>query len=454
MIIPILASVIAAALLILFLMLVVPRIRKRDAKRSDVEQRIQKKGKSAILKEAQKKLQHDPHNVPALEIMGDIYYKDKNWEKAWTVYKTLYDIATAHVEIDVAKAALRMGVSAYNLKKLDDAAGSLMISVKRDPENFEANLYLGKTFFEQKIYDKSLYCLKKARTLNPESKEIIATIGMCFFNLHKYKECLPFLKKVLDENPDNKEILYDMAVAMAETGMGDKALKVFIHLRPDPVFGANSCLEAGKMHERSKDFKSAVQDYTIGIKLDNVPEQTAIQIRYRCANCLLQMNDISNALAHLKQIQNMKPGYKDVDALVARYSELNQNKNLQTYLMSGTSDFVALSRKLISTYHADAFVKVEDVQVGSECVEVICNVENPKWESKEIFRFYRNQTVIGDIYIREFHSKIRDSKCDKGVCATIGSFSESCHKYIEGRPIDLIEKEALSKLLKKVSVLG
>ena len=31
--------------------------------------------------------------------------------------------------------------------------------------------------------------------------------------------------------------------------------------------------------------------------------------------------------------------------------------------MSGTSDFVALCRKFISTYYKDAFVKVEDVQV-------------------------------------------------------------------------------------------
>ena len=57
------------------------------------------------------------------------------------------------------------------------------------------------------------------------------------------------------------------------------------------------------------------------------------------------------------------------------------------------------------------------------------------------------------MYIREFHGKVRDSKCDKGVCITMGSFSESSHKYIEGRPIDLIEKETLQKLLKKINVL-
>ena len=122
--------------------------------------------------------------------------------------------------------------------------------------------------------------------------------------------------------------------------------------------------------------------------------------------------------------------------------------------MSGTSDFVALCRKFITTYYKDSFVKVEDVQVSSETVEIVCAIENPKWESKQLFRFYRTQNVIGDIYIREFHGKIRDAKCDQGCCVTMGSFSESAHKYTEGRPIDIIEKDELVKILKKINMFN
>lgn len=166
------------------------------------------------------------------------------------------------------------------------------------------------------------------------------------------------------------------------------------------------------------------------------------------------MKEISKALALFKQIQMVKTGYKDVDALVVRYNELNQNKNLQTYLMAGTSDFIALCRRFVSTYHKDCFVKIEDVQVISQSAELVCTVESSKWSTKELFRFYRTQTVIGDIFIREFHTKIRDLKCDNGVCITMGSFSDSSHKYCEGRPIDLIEKDELCKILKKINVFG
>lgn len=455
MIIAILCAVIIAILLVLFLSIVVPKIRHTDSgSNGDINEKLQKKGKSAVIKEAQKRLKHDPRNISALEMLGDVYYQDKDWDKVWQTYRTLYEMSSAHIEINIAKVTLRMGIACYYQKRQEDALNYLMIAMKREPESLDANLYVAKAFLEQKAYDKAFICLKKARSLSPENREVIRMIALCLYEMHKYKEALPFIKKSLEEVPDDKEMLYNMAISMEETGMNDRALKVFMHLRPDPEYGPNSCLEAGKIHERSKDFKAAIQDYAIAMKLPGIPEQISVQIRYRCANDYIAINDITKALTILKQLQVTKPGYKDVDQLVARYSELNQNKNLQVYLMSGTSDFVTLVRKLITSYHSDSFCKIEDVQVYSECVEVICSVENPKWEAKEIFRFYRNQTVIGDMNIREFHSKIRDAKCDKGICITISSFSDSAHKFIEGRPVDLIEKDELCKMLKKITTAG
>ncbi len=452
MIISILIAVIVALLFVSLIVGVKSIKRKEDKK--DVSQKIQKKGKAAILKEAEKKLAHDPHNVSALEMIGDIYYSEKNWEKVWGVYKTLYEISTAHPEIDVAKSTLRMGIAAYYLEKQEDAVSSLMLSIKKAPDNFECNMYLGRALMRSNTFDKAIYCFKKAKVMQPDNNEVNELLGTALFKFSKYRDCLPFLKRVLDENPGNKEVLFEMAVAMTECGMGDKALKVFMHLRPDPNFGAQSCLEAGKMHERVKDYASAVKDYEIALRLTNVPEQILLQIKYRLANTCIAMNDISKGLTYLRQIQAAKPQYKDVDALVSRYSELNQNKNLQTYLMAGTSDFVALCRKFISTYYKDAFVKVEDVQVASESVEIICEIETPKWEARHLFRFYRTQNVIGDINVRDFHSKLRDAKCDNGVCITMGNFSESAHKYIDGRPVDLIEKEELVKILKKINLFN
>ena len=455
MLLPILISVTVAVVLVGLILVLNNAKNKAKGSRADkVASSVQKKGMSAVVKEYEKKLAHDPHNVEALSELGAVYYDDGNWEKVWGIYKTLFDLSSVHTQIDVAEVTRKWGIAGYNLKKIDDAINALMFSVKKQPDSFETNFFLGSALMEKQVYDKASYCFKKCKVIAPENSDVNKQLGTCLFKSQKYRDSLPYLKKALDVEPENKELLFNMAVAMTEAGMGDKALKIFVHLRPDPVFGAQSCLEAGKMHERVKDFQAAITDYEISNKLENVPEQLALQIKYRCANSYIAANNIPKGLVLLKQIQGIHPGYKDVDGLVARYQELNQNQNLQVYLLSGTSDFVALCRKFITAFFKNAFVKIEDVSVAAESIEIICDVENNKWEAKNLFRFYRNQNTIGDIFIREFHAKMRDARCDNGYCVTMGSFSESAHQYAEGRPIDLIEKDALCATLKKINMLN
>ena len=147
MIISILIAVIVALLLV-SLIVGIKSIKRKEEKK-DVSVKIQKKGKSAILKEAEKKLAHDPHNVPSLETIGDIYYSEKNWERVWSVYKTLYDISTAHPEIDMIKTTLRMGAAASSLDKTEDAVSALMLCIKKDPNNFDCNYFLGNPYENQ-----------------------------------------------------------------------------------------------------------------------------------------------------------------------------------------------------------------------------------------------------------------------------------------------------------------
>ena len=195
MVFSVLIAVIVAAVLVVFLMM--SKIVAQKHKNSSLIEKVHKKGKSALVKEAEKKLVKDPHNIPALETIGEIYYQDKNWEKVWGVYKTLYDLSAAHIEIDVAKSTLRMGLSAFYQNRIEDAVNVLMVTIKKDPDNFEANLVLGKVLLQKNIIDKAAYCLKKAKTLMPENNEVNALLGKCLFKMQKYRESLQFIKQAL-----------------------------------------------------------------------------------------------------------------------------------------------------------------------------------------------------------------------------------------------------------------
>jgi restriction endonuclease Mrr len=52
--------------------------------------------------------------------------------------------------------------------------------------------------------------------------------------------------------------------------------------------------------------------------------------------------------------------------------------------------------------------------------------------------------------MRDFHSHLKDAKAGKGICITVGNFSEEAKRFTEARLIDLIEKDRLSAILNNV----
>ncbi len=449
-IVPVLLALIAGAVIFIVLMTFTGKKNKtRGAKTARSS-----KNRGNVIRDCTKKLSHDPHNIRALTELSDLYFSEQDYKKAFPLYESLYGLKAAHPEIDKKTVCLRYGICAELAGKLDEALPALLEAERASPNDFSAMLHIGKVCYARKDYEKAVIYLRKARMLNPDASEINMPLGVSLFQIKKYRDCLPILKRVLDENPGNKEVLFDVAVAMVETGYGAKALKVFMHLRTDPVFGAQACLEAGSIHQKMEQTDKAIQDYEIALKLENVPQDTRLAVCYKVANAYIAMQNISKGLYYLKQIQAVQPNYKDVPTLVQRYAELNQSRNLQLYIMSGPSEFVALCRKFVSGYYSDAFVKIEDVAVTAEGVDITAQVETSKWEAAELFRFFRSTGSVGELYVRDCYSKMRDIKCDRGLCVCAGTFTEEAAKYVEGRPIDLIGKGKLVTILKKLDTAG
>lgn len=408
------------------------------------------KSRAQIIKESSRKLAQDPHNADALMALGDLYYNERAWEKAYPIYETQMNIAPAHKEIDVFKAALRQGICAIKLDKIPESFKGLSAAAQINPNDFEVNYYLGTAFYKNNEFEKAVPRFKKVVVLKPEASGINSPLGLSLYKAKHYRESLPYLKRALDENPENKEALFAMADGMNESGYGEKAIKVFLHLRPDPEFGAKACLAAGMFHLKMGAPDKAIQDFEIGLKHQNAAPDVAIETRYRLANAHFAQKSIGKGIGYLQEIMAVNPQYKDVPQLIARYSELNQNKNLQTYLMASSSDFVSLCRRIVMKYYNKAVAKIADISVTPDNVEILLNVEFMRSEESHIFRFYRTTGAVADLYVREFHARVSEAKADKGVCITAGLFSEEGRKYAEGRPIDLVDKNGLIKILKKI----
>ena len=405
------------------------------------------------IKEANRKLAQNPNDPEALFVIANAFFDEQSWDRAMRTYETLMEqIAAGHKQgVDQFEVYLRYGISARKLNLIDQAFKGFTTARSFRQDNFEVNYELGVLEFERKNYEKAVLLLKQARIQDPESPAVLRYMGHALFRLKKPKEAMIFIRKAIDLAPDDKESLYTLAECYHEANQTEQALRIFNHLRADPVMGPNACLIAGTIHLDTRQYEAAIQDFEIGLKHPNVKADILADLRYKLATTAIKMNEIGKAIPQLKLLQAENPSYKDVNVLLSKYIELNANRNLQTFLMGTSADFVAICRRIVMTYYPKAKVKITNISVNkNEWADILAEIDTPKWSDLIMFRFVRTQGSIGELIVRDFGSHLKEVKAGKGVCITVGQFTEEAKRYTEARLIDLIEKEQLQAMLQRL----
>jgi tetratricopeptide (TPR) repeat protein len=411
------------------------------------------KNKEAVIKTAGKRLAQNPRDPEALSAMGEVYYEEESWDKAFKTYETLIELGGAAEGINEFEANLRYAQSATKLGLSNEAYKGFSAARAHRQDNFEVNYNLGVLEFQRKNYEKAIQLLQSARAMDPENPPTLRYLGHSFFRLKKAKEAMTFIRKAIELAPDDKESLYTLAECYYEANQTDQALKIFGHLRADPNLGASACLISGTINTEQRQYAKAIQDFEIGLKHENIKPDVLIDLRYKLANVYLKQNMIDKAMPLLREIQAFNPSYKVVPLLIGKYQELNANKNLQIFLMAPSADFVALCRKVVLTYFPRAKVKITNISVNkNEWADILAEIDTPKWSDVVMFRFIRSQGSVGELIVRDFHSHLKEVKAGKGICISVGVFSDEAKRYTEARLIDLIDKDKLSAILNTVDV--
>ncbi|MDR0448236.1 MAG: tetratricopeptide repeat protein [Treponema sp.] len=406
------------------------------------------KGRDAIIRDANKKLAQNPRDPDALLAIGDIYYQEGTWDLAYRTYETLSEMTGSHPNMNEFLINLRYGIAGVKMNQPNEAHKALSTAVAINSSDFDANYNLGAIEFQRKNYEKAVFHYQKAKARDPEHAPTLRGLGHSLFKMKKYKEALAFIRKAMDLAPEDKESLYILADCYFEANQVDQAVKIFTHLRADPVQGPNASLSAGTINMNAHQFEKAIEDFEIGLRHENIKPDIMLELKYKLGTAYLRQNEIGKAIALFNDVRAINPAYKDVNTLIGRYQELNANRNLQIYLMSPQSDFIALCRKIVMNYYARAKVKITNISVNkNDWADVLAEIDTPKWSDIVMFRFVRSQGSVGELIVRDFHSHIKEVKAGKGICITPGGFSEEAIRFTEARLIDLIAKEKLTAVL-------
>jgi len=446
-IVPILVAVIFVS----FAALVLGLVLGRGGKRGKSGSRFKTRDRAQILKEADRRLASNPKDPDALQSLGDLYWGEKAWENVFKTYGVLVEVATGNPEMDEFTFNSRYGIAAVNLGKTEEAYKGLLIARTFKLDDFEVNFNLGLIEYQKRQYEKALVLLQQASQAKPDHAPTLRHLGHAQFKVRRYKEALVNLRKAAELEPEDKDSIFAMGECYYELGQNDQAVRIFSHLRADPKLGPNASLFSGTLQLNMRQFQKAIMDFEIGLRHPEIPVETMVELKYRLAAAHLRTQELAKAVTVLNEIQSIFPNYKDVPAQLAKYRELNSNRNLQIYLMGATGEFVTLCRRIALSFFPKAKVKITDIAVNkNDWADILTEVETSKWQDIILFRFIRSTGMVGELTVRDFHARLKDVKAGKGYVVSAGIFSDEARRFVEARLLDLLDKDQLSKLLHTV----
>lgn len=437
-------------MIVVFLIVVLAAVFK--SRSGGEKKNRKKKDRETIIKEANRLLAQNPKDHRALTSLADLYFSEQAWEKAMKTYGVLMNLCATVSEIDEFEVTLRYGLCAMQLKSYDEAHKALVLARNQKVDVFEINYNLGYLEYRRKNYEKAASLLKLARDERPDHIPSQRYLGQTYYKLKKYKESIELLKKVVDLEPDDKESLFTMGKAYYELAQYEMAVRIFTHLRPDPQIGPSAALLAGTIRLKNRESQQAIMDFEIGLRHTTIAPDVKLELKYRLAAAYTAEQELAKAVPLLQEIYKTNPGYKDVAAQLSRSRELNSNRNLQTFLMAPSSEFVGLCRRVVTGFVPQSQVKIVDINVRkSEYADILAEIETAKWMDTILFRFVRTTGQVGELLLRDMHSRIKDLRAGRGYCFTAGNYSEEARHFVEARLIDLIAKDKLVKVLQHTS---
>ncbi|MCY7375331.1 MAG: tetratricopeptide repeat protein [Pyrinomonadaceae bacterium] len=201
-------------------------------------------------------------------------------------------------------------VTAQNLLKTGDAAaavGILQTALQSSPQNVKVKFWLGKAFYSQGNYRKTIENLSGIADKFPKNSseqiQIVQMLGLSHYVLGQLAEAIPYFEKITQRQPENGEVSYALGVSYIQTRQPAKSRETFAGLFKVPTNSALAYLLNAKMHVRQQFEETAEIELNKALELDpKIPE-----VRFVLGELAIYRAEIDKGIELLKQEITLNP---------------------------------------------------------------------------------------------------------------------------------------------------
>lgn len=211
--------------------------------------------------EAEKKIKDvlakDPSVLEAIYILGNIYSKKKEYEKAIEEYKKALALKSDYYE-----AILGMAVAYKMMGKLEEAIVGLKRLMDLDPKDTKPLLHLANIYMEQGNPDEALKYLKLGTKIDPESPVFHNKLGAVYLEKKMYDMAEIEIKKALsiERSIPLKNAHFNMALLHEARGEIDLAISEYKREQEVSPYNYKPDFNLGLLYLKMKNIEGAIKE--------------------------------------------------------------------------------------------------------------------------------------------------------------------------------------------------
>jgi len=418
-----------------------------------IERMIESGNTKTAIRQVKNILARNERNPDAHWYLGECYRAENRLDLAVVEYRFISNTGK-YTNISTEKKIRERLAHAYlKLEQIDEAQKEFILLSKIEPNNYETFFNIAKLFEERDYTDSAITNYQKVLSINPKHAPSYMRIGIMLIRKQQFNEAKKALMISLKLDPQSIACYYYLGKISVKAGDSEAALAQFEKALKDPDLRQRASLERANIFLIRRDFKQAIHELERGLAYGDEDQQLVLAIRYLLAQCYEASKDIVSAVEQWERIYSSNPKYRDVAEKLAIYSDLRTDDRLKDFLTASQAKFQDYCTKIVESMGLaiqDVFVRNQDL------VEVFALETQSRWRNAKkapsIIKIFRTVDPIGYDAIRVLYDQMRKMNANRSICISASKFTRTAVEFAQIRPIDLIDKDELSKLLEKISL--
>ncbi|MCL2155296.1 MAG: tetratricopeptide repeat protein [Leptospirales bacterium] len=424
----------------------------KPKKIEDIQKLIETGKTKLAIKKLNKLLEDDNRNPYVHFLLAEAYRIEGNHQFAIIEYRQVLKFGRFDKIIKEVNVRLALAKIFKEKKSLEEARNELLVLTKLDPTNYEVFFELGVLLFNAGHLDKAAGYFKNSSSLNAQHDQSFFYLGQIYYKNGLWADAKQYFLSTIQLDPQNYQAHYFLGLVLKQQGDIEWALKELeISIKNDDL-KLKSLIARGMCYVEQSQFQKAAMEFERAIKFAKTGSDIELDIRYYLALCQEKTREIQSAIANWERIFEVNPRFRDVQHKLASYAELRQDDRIKDFVIAGLPQFELIARKIVAGMNLNIakFEVISDIEIDILAVETEGKWRGSTRQSNKIIKINRTSDTLADSYFKIIYESMKQRNASTALIITTAEVSPKALEFTNTRPINIMGKNELIGILKKI----